>query len=86
MIAIQIDVNKINKEKLYKGEKGTYLNLVLIPTPNSQYSDYMVVESTTKEEREQGVKGEMLGNAKNLQKSEQSQEASTGEVKTGLPF
>ena len=64
MIKLQIDVTKITKSKLFKGEKGTYLNCVLIETPNSPYSDYMIVESTSKEEYEAGVKGEVLGNGK----------------------
>lgn len=29
MIAINIDVTKIDKELLYKGAKGTYLNVTL---------------------------------------------------------
>ena len=66
MIKIQIDVTKITKDKLFTGKTGAkYLNAVLIETPNSQYSDYMIVESTTKEEYEAGVKGVILGNASN---------------------
>ena len=64
MISINIDVNKIDKARLFKGKKGTYLDCVLIETPNSEYGDYMVVESVSKEEREQGVKGTILGNGK----------------------
>lgn len=64
MIAGKIDVTKIDKKRLYKGEKGQYLSFVLIDTPNSQYGDYMIVESVTKEEREKGIKGTILGNAK----------------------
>jgi len=74
MISLNIDVNKIDKERLYKGAKGTYLDAVLIPTPNSEYGDYMIVESISKEERESGVKGTILGNAKNLVRREPPQE------------
>ena len=70
MISLNIDVNKIDKERLYKGTKGTYLDAVLIPTPNSEYGDYMIVESVSKEEREAGKKGTILGNAKNLVRRE----------------
>lgn len=59
MITVKIDVTKITKEKLYKGEKWTYLNVVLIETPQSQYGDYMIVESITKEEKEKGIKGQI---------------------------
>lgn len=66
MITLKIDVTKIDKKRLYKGQKGTYLSCVMIETPNSEYGDYMIVEETTKEEREAGTKGTILGNAKVL--------------------
>ena len=68
MISISIDVKKIEKQRLFDGKKGTYLDMVLIPTPNSEYGDYMVVQSVSKEEREQGVKGPILGNGKDIVK------------------
>ncbi len=68
MISISIDVTKIEKERLFKGAKGTYLDAVLIPTPNSEHNDYMVVQSVSKEERENGVKGPILGNGKDIVK------------------
>jgi len=61
MITGKINVLKINKEKLFKGEKGTYLDIVIIETPNSEYGDYMIKQS--------GKMGEdmpILGNAKNF--------------------
>jgi hypothetical protein len=64
MITIRIDVMKIDKKRLYKGQKGTYLDMVLIETPQSEFGNYMVVESITKEEREAGNKGTILGNGK----------------------
>jgi hypothetical protein len=77
IIKLNIDVTKIDKSKLYKGEKGTYLNAALIPTPESQYGDFMIVEDVTKEEREAGTKGTKLGNAKYIVKQ--------GEQKTTEP-
>ena len=64
MISLKIDVQKIDKSRLYKGVKGTYLNAVMIETPNSEYGDYMIVEDISYEERQQGKKGTILGNAK----------------------
>jgi hypothetical protein len=64
MISISIDVTKIDKTRLFPGKKGTYLDAVLIETPNSEYGDYMIVESISKEEREAGNKGTILGNGK----------------------
>ena len=83
MIILSINVSLINKKRLYQGKKGLYLDAVLIETPNSEFGDYMVVESTTKEEREAGTRGAILGNGKILDKrtSEPSEEE-----KSGLPF
>lgn len=64
MLTIKIDVTRIDKNRLFKGEKGVYLDAVLIETPNSDFADYMVKQSVSKEEREQGVEGNILGNAK----------------------
>ena len=60
----KIDVTKIDKSRLYKGQKGTYLDVVLIPTPQSEYGDFMIVQQVSKEERDKGIKGEILGNGK----------------------
>ena len=65
MITLKIDVLKIDKEKLFKGKQGTYLDCIMIETPGNQYGDdYMIVQSATKEEREAGQRGNILGNAK----------------------
>ena len=64
MILAKIDVTKIDKARLFKGEKGTYLDVVLIETPNGQYGDYMIKQSVTKEEREARKEMPILGNGK----------------------
>jgi hypothetical protein len=72
-ITARIDVTKIEKERLYKGKKGTYLDIVLIPTPNAKYEQtHMVVQSVSKEERDQGIKGNILGNAKEIERGHRS--------------
>jgi hypothetical protein len=64
-IICKINVTKIDKNRLFKGEKGTYLDIALVPTSNSTYGDdFMVVQSVTKEEREAGKKGNIIGNAR----------------------
>lgn len=64
-IIAKIDVNKIDRNKLFQGKQGTYLDLVLIPTPGNQFgNDYMAVQGVSKEDREAGERGEILGNAK----------------------
>jgi hypothetical protein len=66
-ISIKIDVSKIDKSRLFKGDKGTYLDLTtFIDTDNeSTYGDHgFISQSTTKEEREANVQTPILGNAK----------------------
>lgn len=64
MIIAKIDVTKIDKSKLFKGAKGTYLDIAMFETPTSKFGDYMIVQSVSKEEREAGKKGAIIGNAK----------------------
>ena len=65
-IQLKIDVTKIDKARLFKGQKGTYLDaVILIRDEVDQYGNNgMIVQSVTKEEREAGVKGPILGNVK----------------------
>jgi|TARA_R110002050_G_scaffold255165_1_gene393802 hypothetical protein len=64
MNRIKINVEKVDKKYLFKGEKGTYLDLVLFESTNQQYGDtHMVVQSIPKEERDKGERGPILGNA-----------------------
>ena len=86
MITLKIDVKKIDKSRLYVGEKGTYLDCVLIPTPNSEYGDYMVVESVTKAEREAGQKGTILGNGKIIGQQGSPVDPDPELNSDGLPF
>ena len=64
-IRVKVDVSKIDKDELFKGAKGTYLDLYLYPTPDDQYgNDYRVTQDVSKESRQAGKKGAILGNAK----------------------
>jgi len=64
IISAKINVTKFDKTKFFKGEKGTYADIVLIETPNGKYGDFMVVQGVTKEERAAGKQGAILGNGK----------------------
>jgi len=64
-INVQIDVTKIDKSRLYKGAKGTYLNLTtFVDVYNKDQYDNngFIGQSLTKEEREAGHKMNILGN------------------------
>jgi len=66
-INISIDVSKIDKSRLFKGKKGTYLDLTTFIDPDKpdQYEQHgFISQSTSKEEREQGTQTPILGNCK----------------------
>jgi len=76
ILTAKIDVTLISKARLFTGKNKNrkdvfpqYLDLVLIPTKPTQYGDqrdeqtHMVCQSVTKQERDAGIKGEILGNA-----------------------
>ena len=100
VISLQIDVTKINKERLYEGKKGKYLNAVLfLNEETDQYGNNgFISESVSKEERDKGVKGNILGNAKDLSKgskkdvdgypknSQQKNPSYNVDENDGLPF
>jgi hypothetical protein len=74
-ITARIDVTKIDKARLYQGKKGKYLDIVLIPTPNAKFDQtHMIVQSVSKEERDQGIKGNILGNATEIERGFRGQD------------
>ena len=73
-VTLKIDVTKIDRSKLFKGAKGTYLDAsVFIDLDNEdQYGNHgMITQQVTKEEREAGIKGNILGNGKIVWRDEQ---------------
>lgn len=65
MITAKIDVTKIDKTFLFKGKSGTYLDIALITNKagRDQYgNDGMIVQSVSKQARQEGKKGPILGN------------------------
>ena len=63
-IKIKIDVSKIDKAALYKGTKGTYLDCVAWPSKTTgQYGDtHYIVQELSRERRDAGEKGAIIGN------------------------
>jgi len=80
-VSIKIDVTKIDKARLFKGEKGTYLDLTTFidtDNPPGPYGDHgMITQDVSKQEKDQGIKGPILGNVKVFW-NEQSQQAHAG--------
>ena len=72
-VNLKIDVTKIDKSKLFKGQKGTYLDAqVFIDIDElDQYGNSgMITQAVSKEDRESGQQGAILGNAKVFWKDE----------------
>lgn len=87
-ISIKLDVTKIDKAKLYKGDKGTYLDAtILMKDEPDQYGNIgMIVQNVSKEEREAGVKGAILGNVKYINKQVQQAKSVEVDFSSDLPF
>lgn len=67
LINAKLNLSKINKKRIFTSDKGVhYLDIIIMETPNGKYGDWLIVESVKKEERENGIKGNILGNGKNF--------------------
>ena len=86
-VSLKIDVSKIEKARLFKGAKGTYLDAtVFIDTSElDQYGNSgMITQDVKKEEKQNGIKGAILGNCKVFwSDSEQPQQAQGGYQQQG---
>lgn len=66
-VSLNIAVSKIDKARLFKGAKGVYLNCTAFIDLDEldQYGNSgMITQDVTKEEKEAGTKGPILGNTK----------------------
>ena len=74
-----INVDNIDKSRIFEGKKGRYLDIVLIPTPNGKYYEWGIAQSTDKDEETIWI-----GNAGKIEGT--SDGASDGGNKDDLPF
>jgi hypothetical protein len=66
-VKLKIDVSKIDKALLFRGEKGTYLDATVFVDmgQGDQYGNNgMITQDVKKEDRESGKNGPILGNCK----------------------
>lgn len=64
MITGKINCSRINKNLLFKGAKGTYLDIVCFPLKSgmdNEKNTHVIFQSVSKADREKGIKGEALG-------------------------
>jgi len=65
LIQVKIDVLKIDKAALYKGKKGTYLTLAVMPNKGGedQYGNtHYITQDLGRDRRDAGERGPILGN------------------------
>ena len=77
MIALKLNTSKIDQARLFKGKTGLLADLVLIENREGkdQYgNDGFICHSTTKAERDAGVKGAIVGNWKHLEAAPKADE------------
>ncbi|MCA6513911.1 MAG: hypothetical protein IM569_13735 [Chitinophagaceae bacterium] len=86
-ISVKLDVKKIDKKRLYIGEKGVYLDatIIMFDEADKYGNNGMIVQNVSEEERKAGVKGEILGNVKFIQKKQVTPEEHK-EITDDLPF
>ncbi len=66
-LALKINVSQIDKARLFAGAKGQYLDCTIFVDLDQldQYGNSgMITQDVSKEEKQQGVKGNILGNGK----------------------
>ncbi len=76
MIIAKIDVTKLDKSHFFKGQKGIYTDLMLISNKDGadQYgNDGFVSQGVSKEARDKGEKGKIVGNYKKIHRPEAPQ-------------
>lgn len=65
MIRCKINLDMVLKDRLFKGAKGTYLDITLLDRHGDKYgNDFMVVQDLGKDARLRGEKSPILGNGK----------------------
>lgn len=92
----KINCSEIDKDLLFKGEKGTYLSGYIVETPGNEFNDFMIVQGLSKADKKfnEDLKktsgydkkdlkqGKILGNIKILEMASEL----TDEEKYDLPF
>ncbi len=90
-IQLKIDVTKISKPDLYQGKKGLYLDAILWENRDgqSQYGDDgYVTQGISKEKRDAGERGAIIGNWKHMEKKAAAPKAEAKEedLSEEIPF
>ena len=66
-VSLKINVSKIEKDRLFKGKNGSYLDATVFIDPDNvdEYGNNgMITQDVSKDERDNGTQGAILGNCK----------------------
>ncbi len=88
-VSLKIDVTKIQKQRLIRGEKGTYLDATVfvdVDELDNYGNSGMITQDVSKEEKDAGNKGAILGNCKVFWKKEGSSQPQAAAQKPQASF
>lgn len=87
LMKLVINLSKIDKNRLYKGQKGIYLNAVLIIKDEAdQFGNHaFIVEEISKDQRIAGERGTILGSGKYV-KTQNLPDEIQSPISDDLPF
>jgi hypothetical protein len=66
MIKVKLNVTKIDKDKIFIGKKGKYVDLLLVDKPDDFGNDGFVSQGVSQEEREAGQREPIVGDWKHV--------------------
>lgn len=82
MKTARINLSKLDKSALYKGREGVYLDIAIFDNKDGTDrfgNDGFITQDLGKDRRKAGEKGAIVGNFRELEKSEPSREGNPGE-------
>ena len=77
-VRVKMNVSQIEKARLFQGSKGVYLDATVfidIDQKDQYENNGMITQDITKEEKDNGVQGNILGNVQVFWSDEQQQQA-----------
>ena len=80
-VGLKINVSEIDKARLFAGQKGKYLDATVFIDVDQldQYGNSgMITQDVTKQEKDNGVQGKILGNCKVFWKEQQAPQQQGG--------
>jgi hypothetical protein len=83
----KIDVTKIDRDAMFKGEKGTYLDITIVlkDEPDQYGNDGMITQDIGKDRREAGERGAILGNARWVKRDDAPKASRPGGISAKQP-